>query len=100
MLIGYSNKQQGKVLNKLPLTILITISMLTGCTSRQALNSTCDFATGTAGSYIDRKIDNDDDRNDAAHGSMEQDILVGVFSILTGALNRAIATDKKEADCP
>jgi hypothetical protein len=64
------------------------------------LITSCDFATGSAGSYIDRKIDNGDDSGNDANGSMEQDILAGVFTIFTGAINRATASNKKDKDCP
>ncbi|KGJ92395.1 hypothetical protein [Colwellia psychrerythraea] len=84
-------------MNILQISILVLLITISGCSSRQTANATCDFVYGAAESEHDRKVENN--LRGRKHEADNDDILNGLFSILFGTLDRSMPSNEKSTKC-
>lgn len=84
-------------MNKLQISLLVLLITISGCSSRQAANATCDFVYGAAESEHDRKIESN--LRGHEHKADNDDTINGLFAVLFGSLNRAMSSSEKNDSC-
>ena len=74
----------------------IVIFSLSACTSKQMLAAGCDFATGASEQHTNHKARAAS--NDHKYDS-DSYLMGGLFTLISGAINRSLSSDKKSRAC-
>jgi len=83
--------------NTIHIISIVLLLTLSGCSSRQAANASCDFVHGAAENEHDRKRENNS--RGRKHEADSDDAINGFFAVLLGPLNRAMSHSEKSDGC-
>ncbi|QSX39875.1 hypothetical protein [Shewanella cyperi] len=70
-------------------------SICAGCSSTAVTHASCDFVVGAASNDRNVRLNTSSDSTPSA----EDNLIVGIFSVITGAINRALFEDKERDGC-
>ncbi|OEG73469.1 hypothetical protein BEL05_08630 [Shewanella colwelliana] len=74
--------------------ILISAIFLTGCSTTNGKNISCDFVVGSYESENDRR---EKERNNGqSHKKNNEDTVNGILSVISGAIGRAVSGSSKD----